>query len=324
MNDFEHHTDMVVFAGRSNPDLAQQIADAIGQPLGRCEIKSFSDGELWVKYGENIRGKDVFIIQSTFTPAENIIELLIMLDAAKRSSARRITAVIPYFGYARQDRKDQPRVAISAKLIVNLIQSSGVDRVISMDLHAPQIQGFFDLPLDHLYSSAVYIPHFKIKAIPNLAVVSPDVGGIKMARAYAKRLDADLVVLDKRRDQHNMSEVLNIIGSVEGKNVLIVDDIIDTGGTFANAVKALRLAGGQKIYGACTHPVLSGPAVQRLIESGIDKLFVTDTIPLRDNARETGLVEVLTVADLFAEAIKRTHLHQSISSLFDVDKDKIM
>ena len=324
MNDFEHHTDLVVFSGRANPVLAQQIADVIGQPLGRCEIKTFSDGELWVKFGENIRGKDVFIIQSTFTPAENLMELLIMLDAAKCSSARRITAVIPYFGYARQDRKDQPRVAITAKLVVNLLQSTGVDRIISMDLHAPQIQGFFDIPLDHLYSSAVYIPHFKNQAIPNLAVVSPDVGGIKMARAYAKRLDADLVVLDKRRDQHNMSEVLNIIGSVEGKNVLIVDDIIDTGGTFSNAVTALRKEGALDVFGACTHAVLSGPAVKRLVDSGIKKLYVTDTIPLRDTASETGIVEVLTVADLFAEAIKRTHLHQSISSLFDVDKDKIM
>ena len=323
MNDIEY-TEMVVFSGRSSMDLAQRIADHIGQPLGRCEIKTFSDGELWMKYGENIRGKDVFIIQSTFTPAENLMELLILLDAARRSSARRITAVIPYFGYARQDRKDQPRVAITAKLVANLIRSAGADRIISMDLHAPQIQGFFDIPLYHLYSSALFIPHFKARAIPNLAVVSPDVGGIKMARAYAKRLDADLIVLDKRRDQHNRSEVLNIIGSVEGKNVLVVDDIIDTGGTFSNAVTALRKEGALDVFGACTHAVLSGPAVKRLVDSGIKKLYVTDTIPLREAARDTGIIEVLTVADLFAEAIKRTHLHQSISSLFDVDKDKIM
>ncbi|MBL0174812.1 MAG: ribose-phosphate pyrophosphokinase [Ignavibacteria bacterium] len=323
MNDIEY-TEMVVFSGRSSMDLAQRIADHIGQPLGRCEIKTFSDGELWMKYGENIRGKDVFIIQSTFTPAENLMELLILLDAARRSSARRITAVIPYFGYARQDRKDQPRVAITAKLVANLIRSAGADRIISMDLHAPQIQGFFDIPLDHLYSSAVFIPHFKARAIPNLAVVSPDVGGIKMARAYAKRLDADLIVLDKRRDQHNRSEVLNIIGSVEGKNVLVVDDIIDTGGTFSNAITALRNAGALQVFGACTHPVLSGKAADRLVESRISLLSVTDTIPLRENVQKTGLVEVLSVAELFAEAIMRTHLNQSISSLFDVDKDKIM
>ena len=318
------YPEMVVFAGRKMENLAQQIAAHLGQPLGARDIKNFSDGEIWMKYGENVRGKDVFIIKSTFTPADNLLELLIMMDAARRSSARRITAVIPYFGYARQDRKDQPRVAITSKLVANLIRSAGADRIISMDLHAPQIQGFFDIPLDHLYSSAVFIPHFKAKAIPNLAVVSPDVGGIKMARAYAKRLEADLIVLDKRRDSHNNSEVLNIIGSVEGKNVLIVDDIIDTGGTFSNAIKALRKAGAQNVYGACTHPVLSGDARNRLIDSGISLLSVTDTLPLRDEMKETRLVEVLSVAELFAEAIKRTHLNQSISSLFDVDKDKIM
>jgi ribose-phosphate pyrophosphokinase len=315
---------MLVFSGRSNPALAEKIAAHLGEPVGACEIKTFCDGEIWVKYRENIRGRDVFIIQSTNPPAENLLELLIMIDAAKRASARRVTAVIPYFGYARQDRKDQPRVAITAKLVANVITSAGADRVISMDLHAPQIQGFFDIPFDHLYSSAVLLKHFREMDIPNLSVVSPDVGGIKMARAFAKRLKADLVVLDKRRPRQNEAEVMNIIGQVEGRNVLLVDDMIDTGGTFANAVKALKAAGAENVYGACTHPVFSGQAVPNIAGSGVSKISVTDTIPLRKEMADTGLVEIETVSALFAEAIKRTHLHQSISSLFDVDKDKLM
>lgn len=315
---------MLVFSGRSNPALAENIAAQIGEPLGACEIKTFCDGEIWVKYRENIRGRDVFIIQSTTPPAENLLELLILIDAAKRASARRVTAVIPYFGYARQDRKDQPRVAITAKLVANLITSAGADRIISMDLHAPQIQGFFDIPFDHLYSSAVLLKSFREQQIPNLSVVSPDVGGIKMARSFAKRLKADLVVLDKRRPRQNEAEVMNIIGQVEGRNVLLVDDMIDTGGTFANAVKALVGAGADAVYGACTHPVFSGQAPQKIRESGVAQVTVTDTIPLRKEMEETGLIRIESVAGLFAEAIKRTHLHQSISSLFDVDKDKLM
>jgi ribose-phosphate pyrophosphokinase len=315
---------MLVFSGRSNMPLARDIARHLGETLGVCEIKAFSDGELWVKYRENIRGRDVFIVQSTNPPAENLMELLIMIDAARRASARRITAVIPYFGYARQDRKDQPRVAISAKLIANLLTSSGADRVIAMDLHAAQIQGFFDIPFDHLYASAVFLKYMRRRRIPNLSVVSPDVGGIKLARAYAKRLEADLVVLDKRRPQQNVAEVLNIIGNVEGKNVLLVDDMIDTGGTFKNAVLALKEAGAKDVYGACTHAIFSGEAPTRIIESGVKKIYVTDTLPLRPAMAETGLVEIKSVAKIFAEAIKRTHLHQSISSLFDTDKDKIM
>ncbi len=315
---------MLVFSGRSNPALAESIAAQIGEPLGACEIKTFCDGELWVKYRENIRGRDVFIIQSTTPPAENLLELLILIDAAKRASARRVTAVIPYFGYARQDRKDQPRVAITAKLVANLITSAGADRIISMDLHAPQIQGFFDIPFDHLYSSAVLLKSFREQQITNLSVVSPDVGGIKMARSFAKRLKADLVVLDKRRPRQNEAEVMNIIGQVEGRNVLLVDDMIDTGGTFASAVKALVASGADAVYGACTHPVFSGQAPQKIRESGVTQVTVTDTIPLRKEMEETGLIRVESVAGLFAEAIKRTHLHQSISSLFDVDKDKLM
>jgi ribose-phosphate pyrophosphokinase len=315
---------MLVFSGRSNPALAENIAAQIGEPLGASEIKTFCDGEIWVKYRENIRGRDVFIIQSTTPPAENLLELLILIDAAKRASARRVTAVIPYFGYARQDRKDQPRVAITAKLVANLITSAGADRVISMDLHAPQIQGFFDIPFDHLYSSAVLLKSFREQQITNLSVVSPDVGGIKMARSFAKRLKADLVVLDKRRPRQNEAEVMNIIGQVDGRNVLLVDDMIDTGGTFASAVKALVKSGAKAVYGACTHPVFSGQAATKIMESGVSQITVTDTIPLRKEMEETGLVHVESVASLFAEAIKRTHLHQSISSLFDVDKDKLM
>lgn len=313
-------SDLRIFSGRSNRPLAEKIADEAGESLGAEEIQNFSDGEIWVKYCENIRGHDVYIIQSTQPPAENLIELLLLIDAAKRASARRVTAVIPYFGYARQDRKDQPRVAISAKLVANLITTAGTDRVITMDLHAPQIQGFFDIPFDHLYSSAVFVTYFKKKRIPNLVVVSPDVGGIRLARAYAKRLGADLILIDKRRPEPNEAEVMNIIGAVERKNVLIVDDIIDTAGTFTSAVSALKEAGAMEIYGACTHPIFSGKAVERVNKCVVSKVTVTDTIPLNVQSEK---IEVKSVAKIFAEAIKRSHHNQSISSLFDIDKDKM-
>ncbi|MEK7670160.1 MAG: ribose-phosphate pyrophosphokinase, partial [Bacteroidota bacterium] len=245
-------SELKIFSGRGNRPLAERISKEAGLPLGHLDIQNFSDGEIWVKYSDNIRGDDVFIIQSTQPPADNQMELLILIDAAIRASAKRVTAVIPYFGYARQDRKDQPRVSITAKLVANLIAETGADRVITMDLHAPQIQGFFDIPLDHLYSSAVLVDYFRKKKIPKLAVASPDVGGIKMARSYAKRLEADLILIDKRRPKANEAEVLNIIGNVEGKNILIVDDLIDTAGTFVNAVKALKAGGAKEVYGACT------------------------------------------------------------------------
>ncbi|HXG38714.1 MAG TPA: ribose-phosphate pyrophosphokinase [Bacteroidota bacterium] len=313
-------SDLKLFSGRANRPLAENIAKEGGFELGHVEIRNFSDGEIWVKYADNIRGDDVFIIQPTQPPAENLVELLILIDAAKRASARRVTAVIPYFGYARQDRKDQPRVSITAKLVANLITEAGADRVITMDLHAPQIQGFFDIPLDHLYSSAVFIDYFRNKAIPDLAVASPDVGGLKMARSFAKRLDADLILIDKRRPKANEAEVLNVIGSVSGKNVLIVDDLIDTAGTFVNAVAALKENGAKNIWGACTHPILSGQALERINNSAVTSLAVTDTIPLRQSSPK---IELRSVAKLFAEAIQRTHNHESISSLFDVDKDRI-
>jgi ribose-phosphate pyrophosphokinase len=310
-------SNLKVFAGRSNRPLAEKIAREIGQPLGSCEIKTFSDGEIWVKFSDNIRGTDVFIVQSTNPPAENLMELLIMIDAAKRASARKVAAVIPYFGYARQDRKDQPRVSISAKLVANLLTVSGADRIITMDLHAPQIQGFFDIPVDHLYSSAIFVKRFRKSHIPNLAVASPDVGGIKMARAYAKRLDADLVVIDKRRPRQNDAEVMNIIGDVKGKNILIVDDLVDTAGTLCNAVRALQKAGAKDVYAACTHPVLSGEAVARIGASGLKKIYVTDSIPLK---AKSPTIEIDSVARIFSEAIQRSFKHRSISSLFDVDK----
>jgi len=312
---------MYIFSGRSNPQFAVRVGQAIDQPLGNNSFQTFSDGEIWVKYNDNIRGSDVYIIQSTNPPAENLMELLILLDAAKRSSARRVTAVIPYFGYARQDRKDQPRVSISAKLVANLITTAGADRVIAMDLHTPQIQGFFDIPFDHLYASRVLIKYIQDMKMENLAVVSPDVGGIKIARAYAKRLEADLVLIDKRRPKANVAEVMNIIGDVKDKNILIIDDLIDTAGTFTNAVKVLEEAGAKKIYGACTHPILSGQSYEKIESCGVTKLLVTDTVPLR---RSSSKIEVISVAGVFGEAIKRTNLNQSISSLFDTDKDKAM
>jgi ribose-phosphate pyrophosphokinase len=308
-----------IFSGRANHPLAKTIAHHLGEPLGKLEVQTFSDGELWVKFIDNVRGADVFLIQPTMPPAENLLELLIMVDAAKRASARKVTAVIPYFGYARQDRKDQPRVAITSKLIANLLTKSGIDRIITMDLHAPQIQGFFDIPVDHLYSSVVFVDHLRRKKIPNLTVVSPDVGGIKMARSYAKRLDAELVLMDKRRPAPNVVEEMNIIGDVSGRNVLIVDDLIDTAGTFTNAVTTLKKAGAQAVYGACTHPVLSGKAMERINASEVEKILVCDTIPLKHSSSK---IEVMSVSQVFSEAIERCFHNKSISSLFDVDKDK--
>lgn len=312
-------SNLKIFSGTANRPLALGISRAAGAPLGEAIVRKFSDGEIWVKYADNIRGDDVFIVQSTQPPGDNLLELLILVDAARRASARRITAVIPYFGYARQDRKDQPRVSISAKLVANLITAAGVDRVITMDLHAPQIQGFFDIPVDHLYSSAVFTDYFRRKKIANLAVASPDVGGIKMARSYAKRLESDLILIDKRRPKQNVAEVMNIIGKVEGKNILIVDDLIDTAGTFCNAAVALKEHGARDIYGACTHPILSGDALQRIVGSPLKMIAVTDSIPVKTSSEK---IQIRSSARLFAQAIIRTHKNQSISSLFDIDKDK--
>ncbi len=307
-----------IFSGSSNRTLAEKIAQKTGNELGSVVSKRFSDGEIWVKYGENIRGSEMFIIQSTNTPAENLLELLIMIDAARRASAKKITAVLPYFGYARQDRKDQPRVSITAKLVANLITKAGADRVMTMDLHAAQIQGFFDIPLDHLFGSSIFLSNLA-EISDNLVVVSPDVGGIKMARSYAKKLNASLVVIDKRRPVQNQAEVTNIIGDVNGKDVLLVDDLIDTAGTFCVAIEALKAKGAKRIFGSVTHALLSGNAVEKLNNSALEKLFVSDTIPLSPG-NQSEKIEICTASDLFAEAIIRTYKNESISSLFDVDK----
>lgn len=304
---------LTLFAGRSIPKLAQAIADDYGQPLGKLHIKNFSDGEVYVHYQESIRGSDLFIIHSTPAPGDNWMELLMLIDAAKRASAARITAVMPYFGYARQERKDQPRVSIAAKLVANMLTKAGVDRILTMDLHASQIQGFFDVPVDHLYASAVFSDYIKSLDLTNLVVVAPDVGSIKMARAYARRLETDLAVLDKRRPRQNESEVVNIIGEVKGRNVLMIDDLIDTAGTLTGGARALKNAGALDIYAACTHPLLSGPAYDRIESSDIIQLIVTDSIAL---PRPSERIKVVSVANIFAEAIRRIHTDETISTLF--------
>ncbi len=305
---------LAIFAGRSNLALSRAIAEKYGTKLGAVTIKSFSDGELYVKYQQSIRGADVFIIQSTPPPGDNIIELLLLIDAAKRASADRVTAVIPYFGYARQDRKDQPRVSIASKLLANLLSEAGADRVLTMDLHAPQIQGFFDIPLDHLYASSIFVDYFRSNSINDLVVVAPDVGSLKMARSYSKRLNAGLAFVDKRRPSQNVAEVMNIIGEVDNKNILLVDDLIDTAGTITNAAVALKERGAKKIMVSSTHPILSGPAYQRIEDSPIDKFLVTDTVPLKKPSEK---ITVLSVAGLFAESIRRIYTDDSISTLFD-------
>jgi ribose-phosphate pyrophosphokinase len=306
----------LIFSGNANRELAEKIAAYLAVPLGEAQIRNFSDGEIWVKYNQNIRGADVFIIQPTNSPAVNLIELFVMIDAARRASAARITTVIPYFGYARQDRKDQPRVAITAKLMANLLTTSGTDRILTMDLHAPQIQGFFDIPVDHLYSSTILAEYYRKMNLEDLTVISPDIGGITLARAYAKRLNAPLAIIDKRRPKPNESEVMHIIGSVKDRNILIIDDLIDTAGTLCNAAQALKKNGCRKIYVACTHPILSGPAIKRLSEAEIEKIVVTDSVHLAPE-KLIPKIEVQTASRLFGEAIKRIHGEESISSLFD-------
>ncbi len=304
---------ITLFAGRSNPALARAIAEHAEWPLGHVTLKNFADGEIYVRYEESIRGTDLFIIQSTPPPADHWMELFLMIDAARRASAARITAVIPYFGYARQDRKDQPRVSIAARMLAQMLEQAGVERVLTMDLHAAQIQGFFDVPVDHLYGSAVFEEHFAKMPMDNLVVVAPDVGASKVARAYAKRLRADLALIDKRRPKANVAEVMNIIGEIEGRNCLLIDDMCDTAGTLASAAVALKEAGALDVQAFCTHALLSGPAVERIEASPLSRMVVTDTIPLRQTS---GKIEVISVAPLFADAIHRIYADESISTLF--------
>ena len=306
-----------LFTGNANPELAKKIARVLKVPLGDALVTAFSEGEIRVKINEDVRGRDVFIIQPTCPPTNNnLMELLIMIDAVKRASARRITAVIPYFGYARQDRKDQPRVPISAKLVANLLTVAGSDRILTMDLHASQIQGFFDIPLDHLFAVNTVVEYFQRKKMKNLVVASPDVGGIKMARAYAKRLGANLAIVDKRRIDDRHAEVMNILGDVKGKNIVIVDDLVATASSICEAATALEKAGALKIYAAVSHPILSGPAVERIQSSVIEEFIVSDSIPLTPEKRNPVL-KVLSVAPLLGEAIRRIHNEESVSSLFN-------
>lgn len=312
----EHNNSLVILGGNSNPYLVSEIAEILGVQTADVVVGRFPEGEIQVQIRENIRGKDVFIVQSTCTPPnDNLMELLVLIDAAKRASAKRVTAVLPFFGYARQDRKDRPRVPITAKLVANLITVAGADRVLAMDLHAGQIQGFFDIPVDHLYSINVLGDYLRKKGLKNLVVVSPDVGGIRMARAYSKLLESSLAIVDKRREDATQTHVMNIIGSVAGKNVVIVDDLISTSGSLIEAIKALKDAGALDIYAAIVHPVLAGPAIERIEDSQLGELIVTNSIPL-EAEKKIAKIKQLSVAPLLAEAIRRIHRNESVSSLF--------
>ncbi|MEK7683694.1 MAG: ribose-phosphate pyrophosphokinase [Nitrospirota bacterium] len=306
-----------LLTGNSNRKLANEVAEYLGIPVCDTLITTFSDGEIMVQINENVRGSDIFAIQSTCTPVnDNIVELLLLIDALKRASAGRITAVIPYYGYARQDRKVQPRVPISSKLVADLITVAGANRVLTVDLHAGQIQGFFNIPVDHLYASPVILDYIKKCNIKDIVIVSPDAGGVERARAFAKRLSASLAIIDKRRERENESQVMNVIGDVKGKNTIILDDMIDTAGTIAQAASALKEKGAKKVLAACTHAVLSGPAIDRINSSVIEELIVTNTIKLDSKQEKCKKLTVLSIAPLLAEAIKRIHEESSISSLF--------
>ncbi len=309
-------TQLILFSGNANPKLAQEIAEYLGVPMGVADISQFSDGEVYVQLNENVRGADVFVVQPTSPPVDHhLMELLIMIDSLRRASAHRITAVIPYFGYARQDRKVQPRGPISAKLVADLIAVSGANRVLTMDLHAGQIQGFFNIPVDHLYAAPVLLRYFQEQECHEAVVVAPDAGGVERARAFAKRLGTSLAFIDKRREGPNDTKVMHIVGDVKDRDVIIVDDIIDTAGTIAQSVEALRKEGARRIYASCTHPVLSGPAIERIENSALEEMVVTNTIPL-DERRSSKKLIVLSVAPLLGEAIDRIHRETSVSSLF--------
>ncbi len=313
------HGSMKIFTGRAHPTLGHEICRILGVDPGHVLLYNFSDGENYTQIDENVRGADVFIIQPTCPPVnDNLLELLIMLDAFKRSSASRVTAVIPYYGYARQDRKDKPRVPITSKLVADLLSKAGADRILAMDLHAPQIQGFFNIPVDHLFAAPVIIKYLKSLEMEDLTIVSPDAGGVERARAYAKRLGAALAIIDKRRFAANQTEVLHIIGEVEGRNVFIVDDIIDTAGTLISTMEALLKAGAKSVSASATHGVLSGPALERINKSALRQVVVTDTMPMADKEVECSRIKALPIAELLAEAIRRIHMEDSVSSLFDL------
>jgi ribose-phosphate pyrophosphokinase len=305
-----------LLSGTGNRPLAEEIAKQLGIDLAKLTCNRFADGEIFVRIDENVRGNDVFIVQSTNPPAENIMELLLLIDAAKRASAARVTVVMPYYGYARQDRKDQPRVAIGAKLMANMIVGAGADRVLGIDFHQHQLQGFFDIPVDHLYAMPVLTTHFRKKQLKDIVVVAPDVGSAKMARGFAKRLDASLAIIDKRRPRANVSEVVNVVGEVEGRDCILADDMIDTAGTITEAAHALKRLGAHTVYACATHALLSGPAIQRLKDSPIVELVVTDTINLPPERKYDALT-ILSVGELLSKAIRYTHAEQSVSSLFD-------
>lgn len=306
-----------IFTGHAHPDLAEQIASYLEVPIGRAKISTFSDGEVFAEVKENVRGVDCYLVQPTCAPVnDNLMQVLVFIDALKRASAGSITAVIPYYGYARQDRKVAPRTPITAKLVADLLQSAGASRVVSMDLHAGQIQGFFNVPFDHLFALPVFLDYLKPRLPPGSVCVSPDAGGVERTRAYAKRLGCELAIIDKRRQTANVSEVMNIIGEVSGRDCVIIDDMVDTAGTLSTAAKALKDRGAKRILAAATHPVLSGPAPQRIRDSVLEEVVVTDTIPLRPEAKRIGKFKVLSVSRLLGEAIKRIHNSDSVSSLF--------
>ncbi len=314
-----HHPDFLVFTGNANPELAAEVAQHLGTQLGAADVGRFSDGEVTVEIKQNVRARDVFVVQSTCAPTnENVMELLIMVDALKRSSAERITAIIPYFGYARQDRRPRSsRVPISAKVIANLLETVGVDHVLTMDLHADQIQGFFDISVDNIYASPVLLNDLRAKNYPDLIVVSPDVGGVVRARAMAKQLNCDLAIIDKRRPKANVSEVMHVIGEIDGRNCVIMDDMIDTAGTLVKAAEVLKERGAKKVYAYCTHPIFSGPAIERITNgSALDEVVVTNTIPLSSAAKACAKIRQVSVAPLMAETIQRMSKGESVMSLF--------
>ncbi len=306
----------MIFSGTANPELSEEIAKYLEMPLSKASINRFSDGEINIQIAESVRGKDVFIVQPTCAPANgNLMELLIMTDALKRSSAKSITAIVPYFGYARQDRKAAPRVPITAKLVANMIETSGISRMVTVDLHASQIQGFFDIPVDNLYGAILFLDYIKSKNFPNPVIASPDIGGVARARYFAKKLGLDMVIVDKRREQANQSEVMNVIGDVKGKDIVLIDDMIDTAGTMVQGAKALKDLGANSVMACCTHPVLSGPALERIQNGALDELVVANTIPMAKSCKK---IKMLSTAVMLGEVIRRVHNNESVNSLFEM------